>query len=458
MSITIYFDLTDFIRYCESNDQVTGIQRVELSLIASLIKKHGPKKIRAVANIGHGSKDWVEIDSSRLTSEGGQFSAIKILMDTGLIKNTWHPPKHEIKRFLSKYKNKKIIRSLKKIQIYFLSLTNKHRVREMGLHFYEDMALRSDNRATPLQRLPKNSTFVRITPNLNDAEVERFASSAHANGTTVVQMVHDLVPIVHPEFHDDKMVSRFRGWLKRSLIYTNQYICVSSNTHKDLAAFMATENVSLPAKTVALAHEFFGYSRNTVKPNAIRPKIINAKLEGTNFILCVGSIEIRKNGALLLKAWEDLCKQGKNVGAILVFAGKRGWKVAEFFDILENSEVLHKFVKIIDAPTDDELAWLYQNSLFSVYPSLYEGWGLPVGEAAWLGKYCIASKSSSIPEVCGSLHDYVDPSDKSALAQAIAHALKYPELVKQRETDIRAATLRTWSDVADDLYAALTDK
>ena len=58
-------------------------------------------------------------------------------------------------------------------------------------------------------------------------------------------------------------------------------------------------------------------------------------------------------------------------------------------------------MRIVDSPSDRELAYLYQRCLFAAYPSLYEGWGLPVGEAAWFGKYVISSNATSLPEVCG---------------------------------------------------------
>lgn len=454
--MTLYFDLTDFIRYCESNDQVTGIQRVELSLISSLVQKHGPLKIRAIANIGHRAKDWVELDSSRLINDGGPFNAINILIDTGVIKDSWHPPRHEIKRFLSKYNERKYIRALKKIQIYCLSLISKQRVRQMGLRFHEDIAAFSTAQTEAIQTLPANAAYIRITPNVKDTEIERFAAHAFTQGAQVVQMIHDLIPILHPDYHEQKMATRFGSWLKRSFTHTSQYICVSNNTRHDLEKFMEAEKVSVPTATVTLAHEFIGHPRNSMTPLKNGPKIISARLEAARFILCVGSIEIRKNGVFLLRAWEKLCREEVGLDIKLVFAGKRGWKVNEFYEMISNSQLLQKSVTLIDTPSDEELAWLYQNSLFSVYPSKYEGWGLPVGESAWFGKYCIASQTSSIPEVCGELHDYVDPSDSAAFTASIAKAIHQPEFVIKRENSIRTAKLRTWSDVADDLYAVLT--
>ena len=84
---------------------------------------------------------------------------------------------------------------------------------------------------------------------------------------------------------------------------------------------------------------------------------------------------------------------------------------------------MRQVVTVIPQATDADLAVLYQNCLFFVYPSLVEGWGLPVGEAAWFGKYSVVSSSSSLPEVCGDLVDYVAPENIDGWLAAIKRAV-----------------------------------
>ena len=103
---------------------------------------------------------------------------------------------------------------------------------------------------------------------------------------------------------------------------------------------------------------------------------------------------------------------------------------------------------IIPRATDADLAALYQKCLFFVYPSLAEGWGLPVGEAAWFGKYSVVSSSSSLPEVCGDLVDYVDPININECTQSIKRAVLDHDYRKHHENNIAAASLRSWKDVA----------
>jgi glycosyltransferase involved in cell wall biosynthesis len=92
-----------------------------------------------------------------------------------------------------------------------------------------------------------------------------------------------------------------------------------------------------------------------------------------------------------------------------------------------------------------------------VYPSHYEGWGLPVAESLRLGRYGIASAAASLPEVGGDLVDYVDPADHGALHDAVVRALGDPAYVRAREAEIRARYRpHSWSDTARQILAAVT--
>jgi glycosyltransferase involved in cell wall biosynthesis len=169
----------------------------------------------------------------------------------------------------------------------------------------------------------------------------------------------------------------------------------------------------------------------------------------------VGTLEIRKNGALLLRAWLRLLADLGDQTPMLVFAGRRGWLLDEFDALLAQHPQLQRFVKVVSQPSDQELSRLYSGCLFTVFPSLYEGWGLPIGEAAWFGKFCIASNASSMPEVCGDLIDYVDPNDFEDLYHKVRRAIREPDYIRQREARIKQAPLRSWSDVSRNICAQL---
>ena len=123
-----------------------------------------------------------------------------------------------------------------------------------------------------------------------------------------------------------------------------------------------------------------------------------------------------------------------------------------FFSLLESDPWLRSRVHIVPNASDADIAYLHEHSLCSIYPSLYEGWGLQVGEAAWFGRTCITSQESSLPEICGMLADYVDPRNPSEIARAVHRAVTDQARLLLREKLIRQATTRTWHDVAERFY------
>jgi glycosyltransferase involved in cell wall biosynthesis len=190
-----------------------------------------------------------------------------------------------------------------------------------------------------------------------------------------------------------------------------------------------------------LAHEFSGFPRHH--------RVARRRLDvPAAFALCVGTIEIRKNGLLLLQVWKRLIDEGLSALPHLVFAGKYGWRISEFKSFLSNNPEVAAKVVVINSPTDTDLAELYAHARFCLFPSFYEGWGLPVGEAAWFDRYVIASSASSVPEVCGQLMDYGAPHDFERWVDLVRRAVREPSYVAQKEAAISAASLRTWAEVA----------
>ena len=251
------------------------------------------------------------------------------------------------------------------------------------------------------------------------------------------------------------MVKKFTVFLNRSRSFASQYICISEATKNDLLDYLSNFNSDVPAKTWPLAHEFEGYRRNEKHVQPPGPELLK-KIEKP-FVLCVGTIEVRKNGIALLKAWQRLLEELGDKTPQLVFAGKYGWKIDRFQELLQSDTALQRVVTIIPRATDADLAVLYQKCLFFAYPSLVEGWGLPVGEAVWFGKYGVVSSSSSLPEVCGDRVDYVAPEDINEWVQSIKRLVSDEEYRKHQEENILQAELRSWKDVAAHLGQLLGD-
>jgi glycosyltransferase involved in cell wall biosynthesis len=144
------------------------------------------------------------------------------------------------------------------------------------------------------------------------------------------------------------------------------------------------------------------------------------------FWLSVGTIEPRKNQKLLAQAYARYLALGGDPKP-LIFAGGTGWEMDGFEEYV-NSLGISEHVIMTGYVSDDELIWLYRNCYANIYPSLFEGFGLPVLEGMQFGAPTIASNSTSIPEVTGDAALLIDPEDTDAWSQGLLQLSKNQSL------------------------------
>jgi glycosyltransferase involved in cell wall biosynthesis len=256
-------------------------------------------------------------------------------------------------------------------------------------------------------------------------------------------MMYDLTPVTHPEFTTGSNVSLFRIWVDAALAMSAVFICISHFTREELLSYAATKGLQVKAVAVPLAHEFSPVQA------AIRSRFQYLKNE--RLVLSVGPLEPRKNHLPLVRLWERLYREMGEDTPILALVGGRGWGNDRLRAFLRGTaDIYGQVVRIHDA-SDAELAWLYEHCEFTIYPSLYEGWGLPVGESLWFGKPCICFRHSSLAEVGGSHAIFCDPYERNALEHAVRNAIAgiFPLRPPQR------SQLRTWDAVANEMIQAI---
>jgi alpha-1,3-rhamnosyl/mannosyltransferase len=169
---------------------------------------------------------------------------------------------------------------------------------------------------------------------------------------------------------------------------------------------------------------------------------------GGRYVLCVGNREPRKNLAAAVRAFAA----AGAADCSLVVAGVRGWRNAEFERAVERTGA---HVAIAGYVSDDDLVRLYSGAACLVFPSLYEGFGLPPLEAMACGTPVIASDRTSLPEVVGDAGVLVDPRDEDALAAAIAALLEDESRARELGERGRERAARfTWERAADATVAA----
>jgi glycosyltransferase involved in cell wall biosynthesis len=441
----VIFDVSDVVKYAIGNSSVSGIQRVQLKIISEFchIAAGGPPVL--VSYCEPESLRFFYADPGRLFVEPN-FNAENILARLGLIRRKFLPEKFRVKRYLKRYETNKLRRSLEKVKVYAMAFTARAALRRMQVLTAPGVSKIEALPREPMGELAPGDIYVLLGSFWDYDEVMQKAARHRAAGGRVVALIHDLIPLVAQDYSTSGLTRIFRDFVPRIPDVAGALLAVSPHSASD-----AEKVLSLPAGSVqalGLAHEFSGFPRHF--------KAVQRRLDlPGSFALCVGTIEIRKNGLLLLKVWKRLIDEGLQNLPDLVFAGKYGWRISEFKGYLSSHPALEKKVRIVNSPADEDLAELYTRASFCLFPSFYEGWGLPVGEAAWFDRYVIASSASSVPEVCGGLMDYAAPDDIDAWVALVKRACQSPEYVRAKERAIREAPLRNWRDVALNLQRLL---
>ena len=225
--------------------------------------------------------------------------------------------------------------------------------------------------------------------------------------------VHDLIQFTLPQDRPGRKII-FKLLFPRTLKTADKIIADSNSTKKDLMNYFNIPEEKIRVILLAADEKFKPLNNEETKE--VRQKY-NLKFP---FILYVGILEPRKNIPTLIDAFYKLKK--KNSPTKLVIAGKKGWKYKEIFETI-NKLNLQKDVIFTGYVPDEDLPALYNAADLFVFPSLYEGFGLPPLEAMACGCPVITSNTSSLPEVIGDAGIIVNPYDVDALADAMYKSL-----------------------------------
>ncbi len=277
---------------------------------------------------------------------------------------------------------------------------------------------------------------------------------AGRRGVRTALLVYDLIPLLRPEWCDQVLVRTFAGWVANFLPRVDIVLAISDATGRDVVRWADRSGIPLPLPVHTLPIGT-GFSAPPPRPGATLP----AGLLAGGYVLFVSTIEARKNHLLAFRAWRRMLDEmGADAVPVLVFAGHVGWLVDDLMQQLENCAYLDGKVVLVSNPGDAELAALYRGCRFTLFPSLYEGWGLPVTESLSFGKVCVASDRASVPEAGGPFCLYFDPEDIPAATDVIRRACTDDALIERMEARIRTEFRPiTWRTSAEALLRHLAE-
>ncbi|MEZ5319967.1 MAG: glycosyltransferase [Vicinamibacterales bacterium] len=250
----------------------------------------------------------------------------------------------------------------------------------------------------------------------NVAFLEGLLRARRDLGAELHVVIHDLVHAMFPHWtpqRDDS--AKFRSHLEVMIANADRLLVYSRSTADDLAGIGRREGLRIPdVRRIALGNEFAGAA-----PPARPPSPEVAAIAAAPFVLYVSTVTHRKNHAFLCDVWARLAEELGPALPRLVLAGRVAPDQDATIERIARDPALRDHLVRATQITDADLAWLYAHCLFTVFPSLYEGWGLPVAESLAFGKVCLASNASAVPEAAAGLSPTLDPRDFRAWTDAI---------------------------------------
>jgi len=261
------------------------------------------------------------------------------------------------------------------------------------------------------------------------------------SATRTVVTVHDLIPLLLPDTVSRAFRLQFRIWLGHTLEIADQVICVSEVTRRALL-----DRFALPPERVHVVHN--GVDHVAAHPLDDEARALLASLHlPARYVLFAGALDVRKNVSVVLDACEALHRAGRSVP--LVLAGQRWFGSGPVESRLAALRAAGVPLHPVGFQPAKVLYALMAHADAFVFPSRYEGFGLPPLEAMWSGTPAVVSNQGALPEVCGPSAIQVHPDDGEGLAQAMARLTRDPAERRHRAEAGQAWARRfTWARAA----------
>lgn len=402
------FDVSDLISYFRNARLPTGIQRVQIEAITGMLASRGADAIRICAFVER-RDEWVEVPAASFVS-----LAHLSLVDGDRTAPDWQA-----------------------------AMTRLHVSMNMraALTFPDGAFLINLGTSWWLQNY-----FLFV----------RHAKRQHR--VRYVPFVHDLIPAIASEHCTQELTRDFISWIMGVFEHADFFLVNSEATKKDLIAVAAQLGHSVAADRICVVRLNADF-RKPEMAHIGTAALAKWGLKRTPFVLFVSTIESRKNHVGAFDAWIELIRRhGLRRMPKLVCVGNRGWLNDAVYAKLGSHKGLRDRVLMLSGLSDAELALLYRSCLFTLYPSWYEGWGLPVTESLCYGKPVLLSDTSSLPEAGGEFATYFESGSTERMVEALERLIYDHSYRRGLEYKIAEEFRpRPWRDVGEEMVGAVTD-
>jgi len=266
-----------------------------------------------------------------------------------------------------------------------------------------------------------------------------------AYGFSYCAIVYDLIAIRFPQFVVPDYVALLTDYFGELIWLADHVMCISQTTREDWVRHV--HEVGAEPVTSSIFPLGCDLSPQAKDARFYLPPTLRDK----TFALYVSTIEPRKNHYMLYQAWEECIriKQLDPQHNRLVLVGRRGWATGDLLHEIETNPLTRDTITILHDVSDEQMASLYQSCSLVLFPSMYEGYGLPLAEALAYAKPCVTSDAMALSEIGGDLVMRLDPKDTLAWSSTIGRLMSSSSELKAWEDRIRKDYRpTTWDDAA----------
>ncbi len=328
-------------------------------------------------------------------------------------------------------------------------MNDKHRaimVRSDGsrrAHFSMEMVL------GPFVNLTAGDTLVCAGAGWAHNDIAAIIELKRKVGFRFVVLCFDIIPVMFPHYYKSADAKAHRDYCHRAFPAADLVIFNSRTIEADVRRYCSAHGLALGETAVCPLGADTGARPAT--------EALPAGLEPGRYALLVSTIEPRKGHRLIYEAWIKLLEAGipQRSRFKLVFAGREGWMVGDLMRDLRRNARIAGTIEILTDASDAQVAALYRDAAFCLYPSRYEGYGLPLVEAFRHGKAVLASTGGAVPEVVGEFSPCLDPDDAEAWQRLLGIWIENPAARAAYETRIRTSFRHPDWDEAARLFFAL---
>jgi glycosyltransferase involved in cell wall biosynthesis len=283
-------------------------------------------------------------------------------------------------------------------------------------------------------------------------QMRRLRELRRAHGVSLAALFYDAIPLTVPEHCGMELVGQYMEGFLALCLQADEVVAISACSARD---FRTWQRRLLPALDIPVSTMPLDAPLPPMAGDV--PDLPSPLDDGRPYVLCVSTIEARKNHSLLLGAWLTLLRRhGAHAMPRLVLAGRAGYGAEAALRLLRDAPELRAHAVWLSEVSDALLARLYRDCLFTVFNSHYEGWGLPVTEALSHGKLVICPDHSSLREAGGSVALYYTPQSEPELADLAWALIRDPARRAALEAALAGRLrLRRWREVAEGFAAAL---